>query len=88
MLEQLGPQRFKRELRAQAPHYAKILPALPRLLHDHLQRQPDLEQNRELLELLKEQRHTNRLLQGLVYVCIGFVLGLIVMQVLVRVSLF
>ncbi len=88
MLDQLGPQRFKRELRAQAPHYAKILPALPRLLHDHLQRQPALEQNRELLELLKEQRHTNRLLQGLVYVCIGFVLGLIVMQAIVRVSLF
>ena len=88
MLDQLGPQRFKRELQAQAPHYAKIVPSLPRLLHDFLQHPPGQQQNRELLELLKEQRHTNRLLQGLVYVCIGFVLGLIVMQVLVRVSLF
>ncbi|MCO5111735.1 MAG: ubiquinone biosynthesis regulatory protein kinase UbiB [Burkholderiaceae bacterium] len=88
MLDQLGPQRFRRELRAQAPHYAKIVPSLPRLLHDFLQHPPEQQHNRELLELLKEQRHTNRLLQGLVYVCIGFVLGLIVMQVLVRVSLF
>ena len=88
MLDQLGPQRFRRELRAQAPHYAKIVPSLPRLLHDFLQHPPGQQHNRELLELLREQRHTNRLLQGLVYVCIGFVLGLIVMQVLVRVSLF
>ncbi|MCB1975017.1 MAG: ubiquinone biosynthesis regulatory protein kinase UbiB, partial [Burkholderiaceae bacterium] len=79
---------FRRELRAQAPHYAKIVPSLPRLLHDFLQHPPGQQHNRELLELLREQRHTNRLLQGLVYVCIGFVLGLIVMQVLVRVSLF
>ena len=36
MLDQLGPQRLWRELRAEAPHYAKILPDLPRLLHDFL----------------------------------------------------
>ncbi len=88
MLEQLGPQRLKRELRDQAPHYAKILPALPRLLHDHLQRQPSQEQQRELLELLREQKRTNRLLQGLVYGGVGFVLGLIAMQVVIRVRIF
>jgi ubiquinone biosynthesis protein len=88
MLDQLGPQRLKRELRDQAPHYAKILPALPRLLHDHLRRQPSHDQQRELLELLREQKRTNRLLQGLVYGGLGFLLGLIAMQVLVRVRVF
>jgi hypothetical protein len=34
MLEQMGPQRFWSELRAEAPHYAKLLPELPRLLYD------------------------------------------------------
>src|SRR3990167_337177 len=67
MLEQLGPQRFKRELQTQAPHYAKILPSLPRLLHDFLQHPPGRKQNQELLELLREQKRTNRLLQGLMY---------------------
>ena len=34
MLEQMGPQRLWRELRAEAPHYAKLLPELPRLIYD------------------------------------------------------
>jgi ubiquinone biosynthesis protein len=38
--------------------------------------------------LLIEQRRTNKLLQSLVYGAIGFVLGLIVMQILVRVRVF
>jgi ubiquinone biosynthesis protein len=33
MLDQMGPQRLWRELQAEAPRYAKILPELPRLLH-------------------------------------------------------
>ncbi|MBI3100422.1 MAG: ubiquinone biosynthesis regulatory protein kinase UbiB [Burkholderiales bacterium] len=88
MLDQLGPQRLRRELRDQLPHYAKILPALPRLLHDHLQRHSAPQQQRELLELLREQRRTNRMLQGLLYSGLGFVLGLIVMQIIVRVRVF
>ena len=88
MLDQLGPQRLRRELRDQLPHYAKILPALPRLLHDHLQRHSAPQQQRELQELLREQRHTNRLLQRLLYGGLGFVLGLIVMQIIVRVRVF
>ena len=43
---------------------------------------------RDMVDLMAEQRRTNRLLQGLVYGGIGFALGLIVMQVLVRVRLF
>ena len=88
MLEQLGPQRLRHELRDQAPHYAKILPALPRLLHDHLQRQAQAQPTRELLELLKEQKRTNRLLQGLVFAGLGFVLGLVTMLIVIRVRIF
>jgi ubiquinone biosynthesis protein len=87
MLEQVGPQKMLDELRNQAPRYAKLLPDLPMLLHQFLQQKPT-DGRRELQELLVEQKRTNRLLQGLVYGGIGFALGLIVMQILVRVRLF
>ena len=87
MLEQVGPQRLINELRDQAPRYAKMLPDLPRLLHDYLSQRPT-DHRRELLALLSEQKRTNKLLQGIVYGGFGFVLGLIVMQVLVRVRVF
>jgi ubiquinone biosynthesis protein len=87
MLEQVGPQKLLDELRDQAPRYAKLIPELPRLLHQYLQRRP-FDARREVAELLAEQRRTNRLLQGLVYGGIGFALGLIVMQIIVRVRVF
>ncbi|HQQ69073.1 MAG TPA: ubiquinone biosynthesis regulatory protein kinase UbiB [Alicycliphilus sp.] len=87
MLEQLGPQRLWRELKAEAPHYAKLLPDLPRLLHDFL-RQRSHDNRTELHELLAAQQRTNRLLQGIIYGGLGFVLGLVVMQLVLRVRLF
>jgi ubiquinone biosynthesis protein len=39
-------------------------------------------------ELLAEQRRTNRLLQTILSIAMGFVAGLVVMQILVRVRLF
>ena len=83
MLDQVGPKRLWHELKAQAPRYAKLLPELPRLLHDYLQR-PAGVSRRELQELLAEQRRTNRLLQSAVYGALGFALGLLAMQWLVR----
>ena len=87
MLEQVGPQKLMDELRDQAPRYAKLLPELPRLLYQFLQQKP-ADDRRELLELLAEQKRTNRLLQSLIYGGIGFALGLIVMQIVVRVRFF
>lgn len=87
MVEQIGPQRLIEELKAQAPRYAKVLPDLPRLLHDYLRQRPS-DQRRDLQELLVEQRRTNRLLQAIIYGGIGFALGLIAMQILVRVRVF
>ncbi len=86
MLEQVGPQRLLAQLKAEAPQYAKLLPALPRLLHDYLRHRPN-DLRREIDALMAEQRRTNRLLQGIIYGGVGFLLGLLVTQVLVRVRL-
>ena len=64
-----------------------MIPELPRLLHDFLKQQPN-RLERDLKELLTEQKRTNRLLQGLIYGGVGFALGLLAMQLLVRVRLF
>jgi len=83
MLEQVGPQKLWDELKAQAPRYAKMLPDLPRLLHDYLRdahRQP----RKDTEELLREQRRTNRLLQTLIFGGIGFALGLLGIRALRR----
>ncbi|MDZ4160484.1 MAG: ubiquinone biosynthesis regulatory protein kinase UbiB [Burkholderiales bacterium] len=81
MLEQVGPEKLLKQLKAEAPQYAKWLPMLPRLLHDALKRN-SAPGSADLKALLAEQRRTNRLLQGLVYAAGGFVAGLLAMQVL------
>jgi len=86
MVEQLGPHQLLQQLKTEAPQYAKLLPALPRLLHERL-RQGSGVGRREWEALLTEQRRTNRLLQSLIYGGLGFVLGLLAMQVLLRVRL-
>jgi ubiquinone biosynthesis protein len=86
MLEQVGPRKFWEQLKAEAPHYAKLVPELPRLVHDFLSHRPT-ELKREMQQLLSEQRRTNRLLQGIIYGGVGFVLGLLAMQLYVRMTL-
>ena len=88
MLDQMGPQRLLNALRDQAPIYAKLLPELPRLLHDFLKQRPSTDHQRDLAELLAAQKRTNKLLQSLVYGGMGFVLGLLAMQLLIRIRLF
>jgi ubiquinone biosynthesis protein len=79
MKDQIGPKRLWNELKAQSPRYAKLLPELPGLLHTYLQRgsraEPDPPSQQLFLHLLTEQRRTNRLLQALVYMAVGFVIG-------------
>lgn len=88
MLEQMGPQRLWREMRAEAPRYAQLIPELPRLLYDFLRQKPAQAASRDIQELLAAQQRTNRLLQGIIFAGVGFVLGLIVMQVILRIRLF
>ena len=87
MLAQVGPEKLLAQLKAEAPAYAKLLPALPRLLSQYLKDGHQSGQ-RELLALLAEQKRTNKLLQSLIYGGLGFVLGLIAMQVFLRVRIF
>lgn len=87
MIEQIGPEKLLAQLKAEAPSYAKLLPGLPRLLSQYLKERPD-SNRRELIELLAEQKRTNKLLQGIIYGGVGFLLGLVVMQVVMRVRLF
>jgi ubiquinone biosynthesis protein len=87
MLEQVGPEKLLVQLKAEAPAYAKLLPGLPRLLSQYL-KSPGLLTRRDLEQLMAEQKRTNKLLQSIIYGGMGFVLGLLAMQVLMRVRLF
>ena len=87
MLEQIGPQKLIDQLKSQAPRYAKLIPELPRLLHDYLQ-QHNAGHDKALVELLAEQKRTNNLLQKIIYGGLGFVLGLILIQICVRLRVF
>src|ERR1035437_399234 len=87
MVDQLGPRKLIDQLRKEAPLYAKLFPELPRLLSDFLQNKHPA-QDRGFETLLAEQKRTNRLLQALLYGAVGFVLGLVLMQLIVRVQVF
>jgi ubiquinone biosynthesis protein len=86
MLEQVGPQRFTEAIKAQAPRYAKLIPELPRLLTHYLGRSSG--SNDALMqELLQEQKRTNALLQKIVYGAIGFVVGMVLIMLYLRIRL-
>jgi ubiquinone biosynthesis protein len=95
MNEQMGWRALLNQLRAEAPRYAKFLPALPRLVHDALQARIDgastasTGPSNELLQaLLIEQRRTNRWLQSLAAVGLGFLLGVLAAVVVQRWQVF
>jgi ubiquinone biosynthesis protein len=86
MLEQVGPQRFTDAIKAQAPRYAKLIPQLPRLLTEYLQR-PGGSNEALMQELLQEQKRTNALLQKIVYGALGFVVGMVLIMLYLRIRL-
>lgn len=78
MMAQIGPDRLWQQLKAEGPYYAKLLPALPRLLHDVLHKNLEtVSLNSELQKLLREQKQTNHLLQGMIWMGVGFVAGIL-----------
>ena len=83
MNEQVGWRGLVARLEKEAPHYARLLPELPRLVHQALaaQARPPAD-SPALLALLAEQRATRRLLQGILWAAAGFVLGAVVVRVL------
>lgn len=60
-----------------------MLPELPRLIHNNLEH-GDAQLRRDLAAMLAEQRQTNRLLSMIVWVGVGFVLGLLAAQLVIR----
>ena len=85
MRDQIGPQRFWKELKAQAPLYAKLIPELPHLIAQYLQgnQQGTHQDNglqKTMAELMLEQKRTTRLLRAVVYSAAGFGLGIAAMQ--------
>ena len=87
MVNQMGPQKLLDQLRDQAPQFAKLVPELPQLLSTYLRRSGN-DNSAELRALLVEQQRTNRLLQSMVYGAVGFALGMVVMQIVIRIRLF
>jgi ubiquinone biosynthesis protein len=81
MLEQVGPQRLWKQLKDEAPRLAKMLPELPRLVHAFLQRDHE-EEKRQLRELIRMQQRTNRTLQAILLLALGFFAGLVVTALL------
>jgi ubiquinone biosynthesis protein len=82
MNDQIGWRGFLGRLKNEAPRYVQLLPELPRLLHQALQPRSHGDQ-RSMEALMLEQQRTNRLLQTIVCVALGFLLGVVAMQVLV-----
>jgi ubiquinone biosynthesis protein len=87
MLDQVGPKKLWDQLVAEAPRYAKLLPELPRLVHDFLKHRQN-DGSTQLQLLIEEQRRTNRMLQRLMWVGAGFLGGLVVVQVFLRTHAF
>ncbi|HOW50108.1 MAG TPA: ubiquinone biosynthesis regulatory protein kinase UbiB, partial [Rubrivivax sp.] len=78
MNQQVGWQGLVERLQREAPRYAQLLPELPRLLHQALQGPGQAAAQAAALQaLVAEQRHTNRLLQSLLFGAIGFVGGVL-----------
>jgi ubiquinone biosynthesis protein len=62
MSEQVGWRGLFRTLREEAPHYATLLPQLPRLLHQYLMRQSEDRDVGGLRKMIAQQRRYNTLL--------------------------
>jgi ubiquinone biosynthesis protein len=86
MLEQIGPQKLLEQLKAEAPRYAKLIPELPRLMHEFLKNKSEPALNEEVLKLLKETRQTQSTLMRILWVAMGFVFGMLAMQWLFQVA--
>ncbi len=86
MKEQIGWRGFIDRLKVEAPQYAHILPALPRLVQQALaaRAEPPPDQSLLLKRLILEQRRTNLLLGVVVYFGGGLVAGILVVQMFMR----
>jgi len=85
MMDQVGPQKLWAQLKSEAPRYAKLLPELPRLVHDFLRHRQSAPPT-DLQRLIEAQTRTQRLLFRILWGGLGFILGLIAMQVVFQIQ--
>ena len=74
------------QLKAEAPRYAKLIPELPRLMHEFLKVRSEPALNEEVLKLLKETRQTQSTMLRVMWMAVGFVVGMLAMQWLFQVN--
>ncbi len=77
MNEQIGWRGFVAALKTEAPRYAHMLPELPRLVHQSLSRGGGAPSQELLVAMLAEQRRTNRMIKGIIWALVGFVVGIV-----------
>ena len=84
--EQIGWRGFLDKLKAEAPHYAHILPTLPRLLQQSLSNRVEAAPDHGplLKRLISEQRRTNPLLGVIIYFGGGLLTGILLVQLFIR----
>ena len=80
MADQMGWQGLWKNLKNEAPRYAHMLPELPRLVHTALSRSAQPADSALLVQLLSEQRTTNKLLRVIMWFVGGFLGGVALMQ--------
>lgn len=73
MSEQIGWRGFINALKIEAPHYAILLPQLPRLLHQTLNEKPGLQIAGVLRELVAQQKQINQLVTLVALILFGFI---------------
>ena len=86
MKDQIGWGGLIERIKAEAPHYNKLLPQLPRLAHQALMQvaHPRDDNSALLSALLAEQRRTNRFLAVVTFFGVGLVIGLLLTRLVVR----
>ena len=87
MDEQVGWRGLIEKVKAEAPRYNKIMPQLPRLIHQALTQRhehPPQEQIDAIRQLVEEQKRTNLLLSLAVYLGGGLLFGLVLFRLLLH----
>jgi ubiquinone biosynthesis protein len=80
MNDQIGWRGLITRFKNEGPRFVQLLPELPRLLHQALAQPKPAVDTRALEALVAEQRRTNRLLQAVVYAGLGFLIGVVTVQ--------
>jgi ubiquinone biosynthesis protein len=73
MSEQIGWRGFLNALKVEAPHYAILLPQLPRLLYQTLNEKPGVQIATVLRELVAQQKQINQLVVLVALILFGFI---------------